>query len=106
MSRRIFSALIGGVVLLAALGMATTASAKPPAPHAVSPVAPAICGGFATVTSFNYTPNNNHLNAVAALAPDNVWAVGDYDDGVTDRAVILHWTGSFWGVMPDAEPGT
>ncbi len=113
MNRRLFSALIGGLVLLAAFGLATTASAGPPAPGAgtdkaaaPAPVAPAICGGFATVTSFNYPSTSDHINDVAALASNNVWAVGSYNDGVTDRALIEHWTGSAWTVVLDAEPGT
>ncbi len=112
MNRRLLSLLNGVLALLAALSLATTASAGPPAPGttatkpaAPAPLAPAICGGFATVASFNYPSDSNRLNAVVALAPDNVWAVGDYNDSVSNRALILHWTGSFWGVATDADPG-
>ncbi len=67
---------------------------------------PTTCNGFSAVTSFNYPNDSNSLSAVAALAPDNVWAVGSYNDGVTVRALIEHWNGSAWTVMLDADPGS
>ncbi len=42
------------------------------------------------------------LTAVAALAPDNVWAVGSYRGG----ALLLHWDGTAWtgSTLPNADP--
>src|SRR4051812_28948857 len=107
MNRRSIVALVGGAVVLAVQSL--TASASTPLPSGldgaqqIPPSAPAVCGQLSVVTTPNYPTSSNHLNAVAALAADNVWAVGDYYDGVTDRTVIQHWTGSFWGFVQDAE---
>lgn len=37
---------------------------------------------------------------VAAIASDDVWAVGRTNDGVTERSVFLHWDGSAWSRIP------
>ena len=49
----------------------------------------------------------SELAAVAAIAPDDVWAVGDWDTGTLSaehRAIvhvlIEHWDGSTWSVVP------
>jgi hypothetical protein len=42
------------------------------------------------------------LTDVTALAPDNAWAVGSYQDG----ALLLHWDGSAWtgSTLPSPDP--
>ena len=45
----------------------------------------------------------NVLNAVLALAADDVWAVGTYydkDPGSPPLALVLHWDGNTWTVRP------
>jgi hypothetical protein len=51
----------------------------------------------------------DHLDAVTAVAPDDVWAVGARLDTVTgsnldDRTVIEHWDGTRWTVVPSPSP--
>jgi hypothetical protein len=38
----------------------------------------------------------NVFRDVAALAPDDVWAVGNYTDGGNSKALLAHWTGAGW----------
>jgi hypothetical protein len=38
---------------------------------------------------------DNALNAVVAIAPDNVWAVGTFGSA-NPAALVLHWDGSAW----------
>ncbi|MCC6426918.1 MAG: hypothetical protein IT435_08855 [Phycisphaerales bacterium] len=40
------------------------------------------------------------LNAVAALSSNDVWAGGDYFDGVSYRGLSMHWDGTSWTQFP------
>ena len=42
---------------------------------------------------------SGRLEAIAAAAPDQVWAVGDADEG-RDRSLIEHWDGTTWTRVP------
>jgi hypothetical protein len=44
------------------------------------------------------------LDAVAAVGPDDVWAAGEYFDGVDYHGLAMHWDGSGWTQVPI--PGT
>lgn len=50
---------------------------------------------------------SNGLASVTALASDNVWAVGYYQNNANDpdRALIEHWNGRVWSVVADASAG-
>lgn len=53
------------------------------------------------VPSPNPSAANNHLDAVTALAPGDVWAVGD----ATGNVVLTeHWNGSAWSAVPTPAP--
>jgi hypothetical protein len=57
------------------------------------------------------TPNpatvGNHLYGVDAIAPDDVWAVGQQlGQGGPDQALIEHWDGSSWSVVPSPSNGS
>ena len=106
MNRGFVFALLSGLVLLLALGLGLGNVPAQAHPVGLPAAAPNVCETFSAVSTFNYPSTTDHLNAVAAVAPNNVWAVGAYNDGVTDRALIEHWNGTFWGVSLDAEPGT
>src|SRR5437870_1615133 len=43
---------------------------------------------------------NNDLIAVAARAPDDVWAVGAYHIPDVDMTLVEHWDGATWRVVP------
>jgi hypothetical protein len=55
------------------------------------------------------TPNpgtsGNHLDAVAADGPDDVWAVGQRNDATSDGPLVEHWDGGQWSVVPVATAG-
>lgn len=52
------------------------------------------------------TPQNS-LNSVTALGPNNVWTVGFYDSTGANayRALIEHWDGTQWSIVPGADLG-
>jgi len=49
--------------------------------------------------------SNNYLNGVAAVGPNDVWAVGsyyDYNNGSLGGTLMLHWNGTAWTQVPGA----
>ncbi|HEY3952831.1 MAG TPA: hypothetical protein VGM53_05605 [Streptosporangiaceae bacterium] len=63
-------------------------------------------GGRWTITPLAVSPNptsngNIALNAVASLAPGNAWAVGSFSTLVPLGAMIEHWDGTQWNVVPN-----
>jgi hypothetical protein len=54
------------------------------------------------IPSPNGNPESyNELHAVAAVASDDVWAVGEYlGDEVYNHPLILHWDGVSWSIVP------
>ena len=50
-------------------------------------------------------PANGDLSGVAALAADDVWAVGGYGQGAPGRTLIEHWDGTAWTVVPSPNKG-
>jgi hypothetical protein len=53
-------------------------------------------------------PNANHyVYGVAAVAPNDVWAVGRYEpQGGGSRTLVLHWDGTSWSIVPSPNPNT
>lgn len=51
-------------------------------------------------------PAGEWLRAVAASAPDNVWAVGSAwkEDG-SEHSLVLHWGGDLWARVPSPDVG-
>ena len=47
----------------------------------------------------------NWLNGAAAVSAHDIWAVGSYDNGTTDRTLIEHWNGTVWKVVPSPNLG-
>ena len=45
-----------------------------------------------------------HLEAVSALAPDDVWAVGNTATGHSGGSLVEHWDGSSWSVVQAPSP--
>ena len=64
---------------------------------------------IAALTPPNLGEGPNQLNAVAALAPDNAWAVGFSTPGLAGQSatltLILHWDGTSWTVVPSPNVG-
>jgi hypothetical protein len=62
---------------------------------------------WSVVPSVDPRATANYLLAVAALAPDDVWAVGDAaNTGGPQVTLIEHWNGSAWSVVPSPSPGS
>ncbi len=49
---------------------------------------------------------NNQLLGVAAVAPNDVWAVGQSTDFGAGQTLIVHWNGTAWSTVPSPHPGT
>lgn len=46
------------------------------------------------------------LNGVAAIAANDIWAVGHFFDGSSsDQTLTMHWDGASWSIVPSANPG-
>jgi hypothetical protein len=50
--------------------------------------------------------NDNVLDGVAATSTNNAWAVGTYENGTRQSAIILHWNGRKWAHVATPNPGT
>jgi hypothetical protein len=49
----------------------------------------------------------NHLYAVDAVSPDNVWAAGmELNGDSPDQGLVEHWDGSSWSVVPTPDPAS
>jgi len=46
-------------------------------------------------------PADNFLADVVAIAPNDVWAVGSATTIVAGEALILHWNGTSWSIVPN-----
>src|SRR5207249_1853226 len=60
------------------------------------------------VLSPNPDSTTNNLWGVAAVAPDDVWAVGDAGNGGQGNStdpLAIHWDGAAWAVVPTPAPG-
>jgi hypothetical protein len=56
---------------------------------------------WSVVASPNATANDNILRDVSAVSASDIWAVGAYfDTGPVERALIEHWNGTTWSVVP------
>ena len=45
------------------------------------------------------------LRAITAVAPDDIWAVGDADLGSAHHTLIEHWNGNAWSVVASPNAG-
>jgi hypothetical protein len=48
----------------------------------------------------------NNLYAIAAVNANDIWAVGNSDDGVNRPSLTLHWDGSVWTQVPSPNAST
>jgi hypothetical protein len=91
-------------ILLAPLVLAAVLSGLGPArASAVS------CQDHAAPQPVSPGPGNNELNGVTVLSSCDVWAVGSAggtSGQAAEPALVEHWNGSAWTVMPSPNPGT
>ena len=67
-------------------------------------------GGWNVVPSPNPQPPgdyefSNELFGIAAVAADDIWAVGQTYDFTDGDSLILHWDGEEWSEIPHPHPG-
>jgi len=65
---------------------------------------------WSIVSSPNTSSPINFLNSVVVGSTKNVWAVGSHVDftkngNVVYHALVEHWDGTQWSVVPSADPG-
>lgn len=62
---------------------------------------------WSQVPSVSVSGYNSYLNSVAAIAHNDVWAVGyaDYGPGPI-RTLVIHWDGIQWAEVTDTDPRT
>jgi hypothetical protein len=51
---------------------------------------------------------NNFLRGIKAIAPDDIWAVGDYTNAsapAVRHLLTIHWNGTAWYFIPNPDPG-
>ena len=73
----------------------------------VAAAGPLSSGVWKLIASQNYQPNSNALNAVAAIATNNVWSVGSYDPVGSNIAQTLveQWDGMTWNIVASPNAG-
>jgi hypothetical protein len=118
----ILYALLGQALWLLALtgsaaARATSAASLPLAPDATTPAYEQIAGAGSTSPGLcppNWnlasSPNpltNNYLYGITAVSAGDVWAVGyyyDFNGGSQGGALIEHWDGTQWTIVPSPAP--
>lgn len=96
----------GGVPGGTAPGGAAGVSAMRLASHVQAGTAAGRACGW-TMVSIPSPPPDSLLNGVATQSPDDAWAVGGSrsTDGDSISALIEHWNGTAWRVVPGPAPG-
>jgi hypothetical protein len=90
------SVLVGISATLPQLGRAAGTGPTPTPTPFVCP------GPWYHIASPNPGANANLLTSVAAVTPDDIWAVGGYQDVLYGSAhrLIQHWDGTSWSTVP------
>ncbi len=64
-------------------------------------------GGWQVVPSPSVGVGRNQLKGIAALADNDVWAVGSYtNNGASTYSLIMHYINGVWQVVPSPNVGT
>jgi erythromycin esterase-like protein len=62
---------------------------------------------WSVVPSPNVGTHDNILHGVTAVSANDVWAVGDFlDSNSNSQALIEHWNGTTWSVVPSSVSGS
>jgi hypothetical protein len=59
---------------------------------------------WSIVPTPDVTGHSGRLNAVAAIAPNDVWAVGQYANGSKLAPLTEHWDGTQWSIVQAPDP--
>lgn len=60
---------------------------------------------WSVVPTPNANARSNVFNAVVAIAPNDAWAIGDYDNGKAFTPLTEHWDGRAWRLVPAPDSG-
>src|SRR3712207_936704 len=102
-----FALLIVGILFVGLVSSDVMLSGVPAASSQILPVATPTCPpSWSVVPSANVPAYSNGLSAVDARSANDIWAVGRIDDSNGTRALILHWDGIAWRVVPNPSPGS
>src|SRR6478672_862387 len=103
-----YAVLTAVVLAVVVMGIALTQVARAQAPvtsmseqslpHGCSPA-------WYVVPSQDVGANENNLYSVAAIGPNDVWAVGSYTGTGRYLTLIEHWDGGQWNIVPSPSPG-
>jgi len=61
---------------------------------------------WTVVTTPNTTGPDNVFNSAVAIAPNDVWAIGDYWTGSIFQTLTEHYDGKKWSIVPSPNSGT
>jgi hypothetical protein len=61
---------------------------------------------WSIVASPNMTSNSNDINAIASVAPNKAYALGDYFTGSAYNTFAETWNGANWILVPSPNHGT
>ncbi len=100
-AQRLVAALVTSVLLGGFLLLCAACFGGPPKPNLPAN------NGWTVFSSPNPGSVLNGLNAVAAVSADNIWTMGTFsNDGSREQALIEHWNGTQWSVVPGPNPGS
>src|SRR5690242_7538537 len=106
--RPLLLTLVTALALIVAglVGTGSGARSHAPAPAALA-AGPLGCPpGFVITASPNISNSLNTFYAVAARAPGDVWAVGNYDNGGVRQTLTARYDGTAWTAVPSPNQGT
>jgi hypothetical protein len=61
---------------------------------------------WSIVASPNANSNDNLFNAGVSIAPNDVWAIGDYFTGSIFATLTEHWNGTAWSIVKSPKVGS
>ena len=83
----------------------TPAPTSTPAPPVTATATPTCGPSWQRVSSLDPAGNYNQLSGVAVVAPNDVWAVGEYRANGSQVPYIEHWNGTAWSLVPAPATG-
>jgi hypothetical protein len=96
---RRFAFLLGGVLLCLLLGAGSSGAQTQGSKHSDA-VTCTLVGSHVSSPSTGVAALGISLNAIDALSPNDIWAVGSYHDSFgTQQSVTIHWDGTSWRVI-------
>src|SRR5215212_1239427 len=105
---RVLALALGLALAVGVAGVSTSASKPAPRPNTqqtYSAANSATGGCRVIVPAPNPSQDNNFVQDVAVISPNDVWIVGYYDgDNFSVHSFTMHWDGSVWSHVPSPNP--